>query len=78
MRVQIHHTFRHDCSSFPEGFARPGLFVNGTEHEVPDDVGDYFLRAGWASSPGEQPIKVDKTTPVYVDVRSSKLKTGGN
>jgi len=73
MKVQVHTTFTHDCGEFPEGFARPNRFVAGEEHEVPDDVGDYFIRAGWASLPGEDAVIPDPSKPVLVEPDSGTL-----
>ncbi len=73
MIVEIHETFMHDCSGFPEGFARPNRFVKGEQHDVPDDIADYFKRAGWASEVGGQPVKPDPTKPVLVKPDNSNI-----
>jgi len=74
MVVQVHTEFRHDCSDFPLGLKRPGTFTPG-EHEVPDDVGDYFIRAGWASPPGGQVAKPDPSKPVLLLPANARLGT---
>lgn len=75
MKVQIHIEFVHDCSDFPEGFDRPNRFVAGEEHDVPNDIADYFIRAGWASKPGEEPLKVDFSKPVLVQPDNADHKS---
>ena len=65
MVIQVHTQFRHDCQDFPEGFERPYTFAVGA-HTVPDDIGEYFIRAGWASLPDEEPVIPDPTKPVFV------------
>ncbi len=65
MKIRVHTEFRHDCSDFPEGFNRPGTFSVG-DYEVPDEIGDYFIRAGWAAKRGKKPIKPDPYKPVFV------------
>jgi len=64
---------KHDCSDFPDDpkFAlfrasTPYIFRDGDEVDLPDDIADYFLRAGWAAKDGEQPVKPDPSKPVTV------------
>lgn len=72
-KVKIHTTFKHDCSDWPEGFDAHGRFVKGEEVNVPDDMADYFIRAGWAARPGEEPIKPDTTKPIFVQPHNSQI-----
>ena len=65
-KVRIHTTFVHDCSDWPEGFDAHNRFVEGELVNVPDDMADYFKRAGWAADDGEEPVKPDPTKPVLV------------
>lgn len=71
MLVEIHTTFRHDCSGLPDEYAElkvttPYQFRAGDKVEVPDDLADYFIRAGWAAKPGEEPVKPDPGKPVFI------------
>ena len=49
MKIEVHEKFMHDCSDWPEGFDRHTTFLPGVEYEVPDEAGNYFIRAGWAA-----------------------------
>lgn len=87
MIVKIHapegklgKVIKHDCSDFPDEpqyavfkSTTPYLFRDGDEVTLPDDVADYFIRAGWAAKEGEQPVKPDSTKPVLVKPDNSKL-----
>lgn len=80
MLVQIHETFRHDCTDFPDEekyeqfrVTRPYQFRKGDEADVPDDVADYFIRAGWAATDGDEPVKPDKSKPVFVQPHNGTL-----
>lgn len=73
MKIQAHSTFRHNCCLDPfEGWSDQFMtggsytFEAGVEYEVPDQAADYFIRAGWASLPGEEPIKPDPAKPVTI------------
>lgn len=85
MKLQFHENCRHDCSDFPdeekyEKFkaTKPYAFRSGDIEEVPDDAGDYFIRAGWASEEGGTPVKPDPTKAVFVHAHSSKLGVKNN
>ena len=79
-KIQVHERFRHDCSDFPEEFDQPGnFFPGGGDQEdglylVPDEVADYFIRAGWASEPGQEAVKPPQGKPVFVNMHNAKHK----
>ena len=65
-KVRIHTTFVHDCSDWPEGFDAHNRFVEGELVNVPDDMADYFKRAGWEDEEGEEKVKKDQKKHVIV------------
>ena len=73
--VVAYTDFRHDCSSFPDGFEHFPQFVQGREYVVPASIADYFIRAGWCAMPGEEPIKVDPNKQVLVNPESVSIGT---
>lgn len=87
MLVKIHapegkfgKVIKHNCSDFPDDpkygpfkASTPYLFRDGDEVDLPDDVADYFIRAGWAAKDGEEPIKPDNSKPVLVKPANGKL-----
>lgn len=78
MKIEIHETFRHDCTGLPDEYAElkvttPYQFRAGDVVDVPDDLADYFIRAGWAALEGEEPVKPDKGQAVFVQPHNSTL-----
>lgn len=47
------------------------------EYDVPDQAADFFIRAGWASLPGQQPEVPDKTKPVFVQPDNVLMSSKG-
>ncbi len=85
--LEIHENFSHDTSDFPETSPIAGRcpydFEKGTTKLVPDEVpkeiADYFIRAGWACYKGSEVVKPDHSKPVLVqpDKASSGTKSTG-
>ena len=82
MLIEVAIDFRHNCINDPiDGWAEKYTtggsytFEAGTAHEVSDKAADYFIRAGWASKPGEQVVKPDPTKPVFIQPNSVNITT---
>ena len=61
--IVAHEMFRHDCRAceceWPKQFLTGGSYVfeRGQTYTVPAKAAEFFIRAGWASKPGDKPIK---------------------
>lgn len=85
--VQIHapegkngKVIQHDCSDFPDDpkygkfkLTRPHVFRDGDVVDLPDDVADYFCRAGWAAKVGADPVSPPAGRPVFVQPDNIRL-----
>ena len=69
------HNRPQDFEDHPTGYTLPmhGVFVMGREYDVPEELADYFIRAGWAAKIGEEVVKPDPTKPVFVQPDSIKI-----
>lgn len=75
MTVLVKMKFRHNCDDWPENFDRHITFIEGVEYEVPADVGQYFIDAGWCCKPEDADnwTPPEKNKVVLLDAHNGSL-----
>lgn len=65
MKIVCDTTFLHDRDRYEVGDTRT----------VPDELGAYFVKNGWAHAQGDNPNTVAAPAEVTLDVQNSNLST---